>query len=105
MASAEMQVKTKAESQVGDFKVQVESDQPGSIDLRVKDQVVRIETSQGLTPTIFIRSKKNISPTVVTIPPKQQEERHDIFLEILFKKFFNFFLHFKKELDKVRKLL
>jgi len=62
------QVVNSTEATVNDKTVMVESDQPGNIELEMKDDQVRIKTSGGITPTIFISAKK-ITPTISLVSP------------------------------------
>jgi hypothetical protein len=66
--SGNVQVHNSAETEVNGQKVKVESDKPGSLELEMKEDQVRIKTSQGITPTIAISNKK-ITPTICLITP------------------------------------
>lgn len=68
---AKAQSKSKVVSKVDGLEVRVESDQPGTVIVENNNGKVKIKTSQGITPTIFISDKK-ITPTIVEIVPQEE---------------------------------
>lgn len=64
-SSEDTSVRVEVRSESGESNVKVETDQPGSVDVKVNNGTVSIKKSQGMQPTIIITITPNkVTPTV-----------------------------------------
>ena len=71
-------VSSSAETIVNGKRVKVESNQPGSIELEMKDDQVKIKTSKNITPTVFISPETNLFISNDEIKPVSQLGKNQI---------------------------
>ena len=92
--SESAKVETNISTKINEKETTIKVNQPGEVEVKVKDENVEVKTSKGITPTIIIKGSK-ITPTIGEVNHKEDTKKIEIniyyFLRGLFRNLFNFF--------------